>query len=436
MKVRLLSESTSTLNLIEVWFIKTLCVGCHVKASESSRLGSKSPHVIKIFLLNLHLEKKALLIFTATMARPKDSFCALIMIVSIAVCSGSAIVSNQDISSTKEIQKPQMELLLRKSTPVQSLPMIPLYKVNKIPGQMTDLQRMNNKGCSCQGMQCGCCIHLEEESIGLNDTGCVNVTYLSKEIGFEFTLSVDGIVLIDKKISVSNPPPLCADIPYLKKLASACVKFSDLHFQDKQLSGCIAVEIVFVGEVLVNYSLGCFHIPPTLDNKDLKFSDEKQMKMMHALYVPYMRHRLQKVEDLRYKENSLCACKGYSCGCCIHMESKRISLNETGCVNVSYLPSEIGFDFKLTLNGKIIIEDKLSVSNPPPICVAVPQLHKLASVCVIFRDLSFKGRQFSGCALISVKVADVTVEKFDLGCFHIPPNVLTLDADAPIMFKK
>ncbi|RUS68594.1 hypothetical protein EGW08_023644 [Elysia chlorotica] len=144
-----------------------------------------------------------------------------------------------------------------------------LYSLHKSRGLhgIKDRQLQNNSICSCVGSQCGCCVHMEVEAVGLNDTGCVNITYLSKEIGFEFTLSVDGIVIIDKKISVSNPPPLCAAIPYLKKLASACVQFSNLTFQDKRFSGCVSVEIVFAGEVLVNYKFGCFHIPPALGNR-------------------------------------------------------------------------------------------------------------------------------------------------------------------------
>ncbi|GFS23787.1 hypothetical protein ElyMa_005141500 [Elysia marginata] len=363
------------------------------------------------------------------MAKSTACLSALLIIVSLAVFTECAlVVQNQEVPHSKEIKSQAAQVLLRQSGPVQSLPMVSLYKYHT--RHELELRKNSNSACSCQGMQCGCCLRLQVEKIGLNDTGCVNVTYLSKELGFEFTLSIDGIVLIDKKISVSNPPPLCAAIPYLKKLASACVQFHDLHFHDKQFSGCVSIEIMVATEVLVKYDVGCFHIPPTFDAKKLEPSHLMWMKMQKAqestkkqtVYSPNKPHTLKAIKDLELKGNSLCACEKYDCGCCVHMQSKKISLNETGCVNVSYLPSEIGFEFKVTLNGKIIIDDKVSVSNPPPFCMAVPYLHQLASVCAEFRDLKFQDRQFSGCSSLIVKLAGVTVENFDLGCFHFPPK--------------
>ena len=41
-------------------------------------------------------------------------------------------------------------------------------------------------------------------------------------------------------------------------------------------------------------------------------------------------------------------------------KKKKNFLSSTGCVNVSYLPSELGIEFQLTLNGKPIIDEKIS----------------------------------------------------------------------------
>ena len=38
-------------------------------------------------------------------------------------------------------------------------------------------------------------------------------------------------------ITARNPPPICADVPKLKQLASLCLEFKDLDITDKQFSG-------------------------------------------------------------------------------------------------------------------------------------------------------------------------------------------------------
>ncbi|BFZ15702.1 hypothetical protein BsWGS_18741 [Bradybaena similaris] len=122
------------------------------------------------------------------------------------------------------------------------------------------------------------------------------------------------------------------------------------------------------------------------------------------------------------RANSSCSCVNYTCGCCLQLIVEKISLNETGCLNISYLPDEYGFELLFTLNGKPIIDEKISVKNPPPICASIPYIHQLASLCIRFYNLDYKAKQFSGCADIEIVVEGVPVEKYDLGCFHIPPG--------------
>lgn len=54
---------------------------------------------------------------------------------------------------------------------------------------------------------------------------------------------------------------MCAEVPYLKKAASICLKFYDLQFSKKEVSGC--VELVARIEHLKVHELkfGCFDIP-------------------------------------------------------------------------------------------------------------------------------------------------------------------------------
>ncbi|XP_059178689.1 uncharacterized protein LOC131957884 isoform X2 [Physella acuta] len=117
-----------------------------------------------------------------------------------------------------------------------------------------------------------------------------------------------------------------------------------------------------------------------------------------------------------------CSCLNYTCGCCLHLEAEKISLNNTGCINITYLPDEYGFEFTFSLDGKILVDRKISVKNPPPICAAIPYVHNLASLCIRFYNLDYKDSKFYGCTAIEAELEGIVVKTFDLGCFQIPPG--------------
>lgn len=118
-------------------------------------------------------------------------------------------------------------------------------------------------GCNCVGYTCGCCQHIEVDEIGLNDTVCINVTYLDQDYGLEVTLSVDGHVYINASISARNPPPLCAAIPGLKDLASICLQFYNLNVNSTSFSGCMRVVAKLKYVTVEKINIGCFKIPPS-----------------------------------------------------------------------------------------------------------------------------------------------------------------------------
>ncbi|XP_005090524.1 uncharacterized protein LOC101860221 isoform X2 [Aplysia californica] len=120
--------------------------------------------------------------------------------------------------------------------------------------------------------------------------------------------------------------------------------------------------------------------------------------------------------------NNSCACVNYTCGCCLHLEVEKIHLNDTGCVNISYLPEEYGLEVDVTLDGRIVYQKKISAKNPPPVCAPIPYVHKLADLCIRFYNLSVHGKQFSGCADIEFTLEGITVKTFNIGCFQIPPS--------------
>ena len=55
----------------------------------------------------------------------------------------------------------------------------------------------------------------------------------------------------NKIYSVRNPPPICFDIPYIKEAASICLKFTDLEYINKTISGCVELLITLADIDLV-----------------------------------------------------------------------------------------------------------------------------------------------------------------------------------------
>ena len=66
------------------------------------------------------------------------------------------------------------------------------------------------------------------------------------------------------------------------------------------------------------------------------------------------------------------------------------------------------------------LNSSFAVRNPPPICLNVPLLKKLAKLCVQLYNMDIGKDGLSGCSRITIKVAFLKVIKLDLGCFRIP----------------
>lgn len=93
---------------------------------------------------------------------------------------------------------------------------------------------------------------------------CVEGAILKSEIGFEFSVTVNGNVIFKKEISVANPPPICFNkIPFAKHVANVCVVLYDVNIQ--QRSACVKVTFkVFTQKY--DIKLGCFKIPIASEN--------------------------------------------------------------------------------------------------------------------------------------------------------------------------
>lgn len=63
----------------------------------------------------------------------------------------------------------------------------------------------------------------------------------------------------------------------------------------------------------------------------------------------------------------------------------------------------------------------LAVKNPPPLCAGIPHLEKYASICLVFHDISWS-QKVGGCVKLDAKLAGITLEEIEIGCFFYPLN--------------
>ncbi|XP_055590382.1 uncharacterized protein LOC129742506, partial [Uranotaenia lowii] len=85
-----------------------------------------------------------------------------------------------------------------------------------------------------------------------------------------------------------------------------------------------------------------------------------------------------------------CNCLSGLCSCCTGVFRLR------GCMNLTYIPDDFAFDFKMLINNHVLYRNKIAGKNPKPVCVNPPRLDFI-EVCARFYDLYFVGRNMHVC---------------------------------------
>ncbi|GIX69152.1 DUF4773 domain-containing protein [Caerostris darwini] len=113
-----------------------------------------------------------------------------------------------------------------------------------------------------------------------------------------------------------------------------------------------------------------------------------------------------------------CVCENFTCSCCADLEVPEIWLNDTLCILFGYDPKQYGLTFVLEIDGKELINETISATNPPPICFPVPLIEDFVDGCVHFYDLSISETKFHGCAQLELRMWWIyVVAEYKLGCF-------------------
>ncbi|KAI0241202.1 hypothetical protein LSAT2_033062 [Lamellibrachia satsuma] len=123
-------------------------------------------------------------------------------------------------------------------------------------------------------------------------------------------------------------------------------------------------------------------------------------------------------------ERGTCSCNKTLdiCGCCVNINFPENNKEVTVCVELKYVPEEVGIAVVVTVDGWVVFVKTISARNPPPICFGVPHFEKEASVCLELYDLNISSSIFSGCARVLVRLDHMFAKKFNLGCFKLPVN--------------
>ncbi|XP_012258053.2 uncharacterized protein LOC105687189 [Athalia rosae] len=133
-------------------------------------------------------------------------------------------------------------------------------------------------GCECDNYDCGCCEHIQEKYVHLNNTVCTNISYLPADIGFMMTITFDSYAVFNTTVSARNPPPICIGQDYIKELeADICIRFYDLDVNKHHFHGCVKFDIEVFKIKTASYDLGCFDMGP-------KNAESRLTKLWHNLW--------------------------------------------------------------------------------------------------------------------------------------------------------
>ena len=102
----------------------------------------------------------------------------------------------------------------------------------------------------------------------------------------------------------------------------------------------------------------------------------------------------------------------------VHLAWSRVGINGDVCLNLTYIPSQLEIALTLTYGHLTLINETVSAKNPD-ICVAIPYLKKLASICLDFTNVTYSSSHLSGCADVRAEVLGITLYKEPIGCFNI-----------------
>ncbi|GBM38356.1 hypothetical protein AVEN_75992-1 [Araneus ventricosus] len=114
-----------------------------------------------------------------------------------------------------------------------------------------------------------------------------------------------------------------------------------------------------------------------------------------------------------------CTCAGGTyCSCCGHIKINKFKIDENGCIEVKYLPKEIGLNLTFTLNDKVVYNTSFSVGKLEPSCFK-HSVKSLGDMCI---QLNSGGGSIKDvltyCVNLQPKIGKSLIKNMKIGCIN------------------
>lgn len=128
-------------------------------------------------------------------------------------------------------------------------------------------------------------------------------------------------------------------------------------------------------------------------------------KLLRSILIP---NELESRGEIRAES---CKCAHLTCGCCASVSI--LGKHYSSCLNLRFIPKEIGLDVKFTFNDHTVFEKIISANHPPELCFPVV----VANACFELYNLGITNG-ISGCAKVTFSALFIHLP-LELGCFKI-----------------
>ncbi|CAD5208779.1 unnamed protein product [Bursaphelenchus xylophilus] len=134
-------------------------------------------------------------------------------------------------------------------------------------------------------------------------------------------------------------------------------------------------------------------------------------------------HNPWEITDQKQQKKLLeegCHCEGKDCGCCRHLTVRKIHLDDDVCLNMTYIPQDLGVRVSMSVDGRVYYNKEISVTESLPICFAVPHLREYASLCIKMYNFEEHDKHVSFCTELEARLYHLKIARKKIGCMKVP----------------
>lgn len=133
----------------------------------------------------------------------------------------------------------------------------PQYK-EKLDDDVTDVVTVDKASCQCSKSppQCDCCAQFK--IFGLHVKVCVHGDVDPSGQGFDVAVTINGLTVFKKHITVPDPPPICHSFHIAHFKADVCLKLTNVSLKPGHAGACLELDIKSIKSIKL--PLGCFYL--------------------------------------------------------------------------------------------------------------------------------------------------------------------------------